>query len=184
MPSPTGLTHAVMQTLSHGDHLLQLVSGDQADDNRFIQQFSRNTDTNQLAQCVRERATRQGEIADVIHSYGQTAAGIRLEFNTLTAMERVVVADLPQGEGMQAGEKNNQTVVPQGRQVLDEIQRFHKNAEVEAETQLAAQYSPVKHQILLRLAVFIGFLAFILECGRRLKTMMIECDNATDRFAV
>ena len=112
MPSPTGLTHAVMQTLSHGDHLLQLVSGDQADDNRFIQQFSRNTDTNQLAQCVRERATRQGEIADVIHSYGQTAAGIRLEFNTLTAMERVVVADLPQGEGMQAGEKTTRLSCP------------------------------------------------------------------------
>ena len=162
-------TASLTLKLGHGYNLLERVSGEQADQSTFIQQFFRQTDPDQIEKSIHEREASQKEIAELIQADGEAAAGIKKQFDALVLMEKAVVDELLKGNGARAGEKNTQTVGPQTEVVLGEIRRYHDTVEVESKKQLAAQQSQIKAQILTRLFILVGVLVCIMFAGWRLK---------------
>jgi methyl-accepting chemotaxis protein len=176
----TAETETVAAKLGQGYNLLQTISNDQAEHNRFIQQFFRQTDPDAIEKSIHDRDAHQKDVIAQIEAAGPAAEGIKKQFTILVSLENGIIQELLKGNGAVAGEKNMQQVVPQGEVVLGEIRLYHAQVEAEAKNQLAAQQASVRSQIILRLIILIGLLACVMFAGRRLKNQIA---NTLQRIA-
>ena len=159
----------VIQQLSYSYNLLQRISGDLAENNRFIQQFLKVSDPDEVEKAIQDRDKRQAEIAAMIDSKGSDTTAIKSAYDNLIKLEKAAIAELLRGNGALASEKNNQVVAPQGEVVLEEIRKFHTQVENHSKLLMAGQQSLIQRQILTRLVILLGALVVILTAGWRLK---------------
>ena len=162
------LTTATVAGLNDSYDLLEHISTDM----NGLQQLLRLDDPDMIEKAVNDLDASQKQSLKLLAAGGETMAGVRANFDTLVANEKVVIDHFIKGRNAAAYDALLHQVTPQCAVVLQEVRKYHSSVESAARTKLTTGEQQVQFRLRWQTGLLAAILAVVLYGGLRLKKLI------------